>query len=230
MNAVERMTRVIEALRNVEFTCTPRADLPALPRLNVGSIIGGRGEGYVLTEPPYVPRPLHRHRGRALRSGQTADSVIADVRRALDPLKDGHPDFDYAIEIPPPACFKGCRRLVMDPSTCPRTRPSSRPWPGTTRRSRARRPPSSAPTCPCPTPPATVAGSGSTASPASTTAPAAAFSTRPGRQLHLHQRDGDVRGGAGAHGHGGMRYGMTLRIAPLRSGRTVLGTSFLRSS
>ena len=55
VNAVGQMTRVIEALREVEFTYTPRADLPALPRLNVGSIIGGRGEGYVLTEPPYVP-------------------------------------------------------------------------------------------------------------------------------------------------------------------------------
>ena len=119
VNAVGQMTRVIEALREVEFTYTPRADLPALPRLNVGGIIGGRGEGYVLTEPPYVPDLCTIIVDVHFVPGQTADSVIADVRRALDPLKDTDPRFDYAIEIPPPAFFKGCRRLVMDPLDVP---------------------------------------------------------------------------------------------------------------
>ncbi len=119
VNAVGQMTRVIEALRNVEFTYTPRADLPALPRLNVGSIIGGRGEGYVLTEPPYVPDLCTIIVDVHFVPGQSAESVVADVRRTLDPLKDGHPGFDYAIEIPPPAYFKGCRRLVMDPLDVP---------------------------------------------------------------------------------------------------------------
>ena len=119
VNAVGQMTRVIEALRHVDFTYTPRADLPALPRLNVGSIIGGRGEGYVLTEPPYVPDLCTIIVDVHFVPGQTADSVIADVRRALDPLKQGDPPLDYEIEIPPPAYFKGCRRLVMDPLDVP---------------------------------------------------------------------------------------------------------------
>ena len=43
VNAVQKMTAVINALQHVEFRYSPRADLPAFPRLNVGSIIGGRG-------------------------------------------------------------------------------------------------------------------------------------------------------------------------------------------
>src|SRR5919108_4139614 len=55
VNAVYTMTRVIEALQHVKFRHTPRPDLPAFPRLNVGSILGGRGTDYVLVEAPYVP-------------------------------------------------------------------------------------------------------------------------------------------------------------------------------
>lgn len=123
VNAVEQMTRVIEALHSVEFSHTPRADLPALPRLNVGGIIGGRGDGYVLTEPPYVPDLCTVIVDVHFAPGQTAASVIADVERALDPLKERDPRFDYAIETPPPAFFEGCRRLVMDPLDVPRDTP-----------------------------------------------------------------------------------------------------------
>src|SRR5215510_6208892 len=55
VNAVQKMTEVIEALQHVRFRHTPRPDLPAFPRLNVGGILGGRGHDYVLVEPPYVP-------------------------------------------------------------------------------------------------------------------------------------------------------------------------------
>src|SRR5947209_17937129 len=57
VNAVRTMTAVIEALSRVQFRHTPRPDLPAFPRLNVGGIIGGRGRGYVLVGAPYGPDP-----------------------------------------------------------------------------------------------------------------------------------------------------------------------------
>src|SRR5262249_8794826 len=50
VNAIQKMTAVIEALQRVTFRHTPRPDLPAFPRLNVGGIIGGRGRDYVLVE------------------------------------------------------------------------------------------------------------------------------------------------------------------------------------
>jgi len=120
VNAVQQMTRVIDELENVRFTYNPRADLPALPRLNVGSIIGGRGESYILTEPPYVPDLCTIIVDVHFVPGQSAESVVADIRSNLDALQQKTPQLKYEIEIPPPDFFKGRRRLVMDPLDVPR--------------------------------------------------------------------------------------------------------------
>src|SRR5438067_12454449 len=52
VNGVHTMTAIVRALGHVEFRHTPRPDLPAFPRLNIGGILGGRGRDYVLVEPP----------------------------------------------------------------------------------------------------------------------------------------------------------------------------------
>ena len=119
VNAVQTMTAVIGALQRVEFRHTPRPDLPAFPRLNVGGIIGGRGEDYVLVEPPYVPDLCTIMVDVHFVPGQTVEQILDDVRRALDPVAARVPGLSYAIEIPPPARFKGRRRLVMDPLDVP---------------------------------------------------------------------------------------------------------------
>jgi acetylornithine deacetylase len=119
VNAVQKMTTIINALQHVEFRHTPRADLPALPRLNVGSILGGRGRDYVLIEPPYVPDLCTILVDVHFVPGMTVDGIVADIRRVLEPLAAQDPDLRYAIEIPPPEFFKGRRRLVMDPLDVP---------------------------------------------------------------------------------------------------------------
>ena len=119
VNAVHKMTAVIEALSRVEFRCTPRPDLPAFPRLNVGAIIGGRGDEYVLIDPPYVPDLCTIMVDVHFVPGQTVDGIVADIRRALDVAAARDPALRYEIEIPPPARFKGRRRLVMDPFDVP---------------------------------------------------------------------------------------------------------------
>ena len=120
VNAVEKMTRVIDALGRVEFTYQPRADMPDLPKLNVGSVIGGLGEDYILVEPPYIPDLCTIIVDVHFVPGQTVVGIVADVRRVLDPLQAGDPELSYEIEIPPPESFKGRRRLVMDPLDVPR--------------------------------------------------------------------------------------------------------------
>ena len=80
VNAVHKMTGVIEALSRVRFRHTPRPDLPAFPRLNVGGIIGGRGQEYVLVEPPYVPDLCTIMVDVHFVPGQTVDDIIADIR------------------------------------------------------------------------------------------------------------------------------------------------------
>ena len=119
VNAVRKMTAVIDALDRVEFRHAPRPDLPAFPRLNVGSILGGRGRDYVLVEPPYVPDLCTILVDVHFVPGQTVDGIVADIRRALDPIAARDPDLRYEIEIPPPGRFKGRRRLVMDPLDVP---------------------------------------------------------------------------------------------------------------
>jgi acetylornithine deacetylase len=119
VNALHKMTAVIEALQRVQFRHTPRLDLPAFPRLNIGGILGGRGHEYVLVEPPYVPDVCTIIVDVHFLPGMTVEGIVADIRRALDPLSSRDPQLRYEIEIPPPASFKGRRRLVMDPFDIP---------------------------------------------------------------------------------------------------------------
>ena len=119
VNAVEKMTGVIDALRRVAFTYQPREDMPDLPRLNVGSVIGGLGQDYVLVEPPYIPDLCTIIVDVHFVPGQTVEGIVADIRRVLDPLQAEDPELSYQIEIPPPESFKGRRRLVMDPLDVP---------------------------------------------------------------------------------------------------------------
>jgi acetylornithine deacetylase len=119
VNAVQKMTTVINALQRVEFRHAPRPDMPEFPRLNVGSIIGGRGNDYVLVEPPYIPDLCTIMVDVHFLPGMTVDGVLADIRRVLDPLTTQDPELRYAIEVPPPDFFKGRRRLVMDPLDVP---------------------------------------------------------------------------------------------------------------
>jgi acetylornithine deacetylase len=119
VNAVQKMTSVINALQHVEFRHTPRPDLPAFPRLNVGSIIGGRGKDYVLVEPPYIPDLCTIIVDVHFVPGMTVDGIVADIRRVLEPLTAQDPELRYAIEVPPPDFFAGRRRLVMDPLDVP---------------------------------------------------------------------------------------------------------------
>jgi acetylornithine deacetylase len=124
VNAVQTMTAVIEALQSdVRFRHTPRPDLPAFPRLNVGGILGGRGQDYVLVEPPYVPDLCTIIVDVHFLPGMTVEGIVADIRAALDPLAARDPRLRYEIEIPPPASFKGRRRLVMDPFDMPVSAP-----------------------------------------------------------------------------------------------------------
>jgi acetylornithine deacetylase len=119
VNAVQKMTTVINALQRVEFRHAPRPDMPEFPRLNVGSIIGGRGNDYVLVEPPYIPDLCTIMVDVHFLPGMTVDGILADIRRVLDPLTTQDPELRYAIEVPPPDFFKGRRRLVMDPLDVP---------------------------------------------------------------------------------------------------------------
>src|SRR5439155_1273396 len=81
------------------------------------------GEESALVAPPYGPAPCTILVDVHFVPGQTVDGIAADIRRALDQLAARDPDLRYEIEIPPPASFKGRRRLVMDPFDMPTDAP-----------------------------------------------------------------------------------------------------------
>ena len=174
VNAVHTMTAIIDALRSVEFRHTPRPDLPAFPRLNVGSIIGGRGQDYVLVEPPYVPDLCTIMVDVHFVPGQTVDG---HRRRHPSGARPAWPRairaLRYEIEIPPPAPVQGAAAAGDGPARrAASTRRSCRRSPGATARSPggSRRP--SARCCRTRTAPTTRAISGRPASRACSTAPA----------------------------------------------------------
>ena len=120
VDAFQKMEKITKALRDIKLTYTPRLDLPDLPRLQVGGVIGGRGRDYDLVDPHFVPDFCTIMVDIHFVHGQTVDSMVADIRRTLDPLVAEDPDLKYEIEIPVPRRFKGSRKLVMEPFDIPK--------------------------------------------------------------------------------------------------------------
>lgn len=101
VNAVDKMTKIIEALRSVEFSVQKRDDLVGLPRLIVGGINGGLGHDYAKWRASYVPdycSIIVEVRGLP---GQDWDETRRDIERTLEPLKAADPELQYTIEAPP---------------------------------------------------------------------------------------------------------------------------------
>jgi acetylornithine deacetylase len=101
VNAVTQMARVIAALETVEFRYTPVPELPGLPRLLIGGIIGGLGESYQRWRPSMVPDRCTIALDVRLVPGQTIEAAVADIERVLDRLRAADPDLDVWVELPP---------------------------------------------------------------------------------------------------------------------------------
>ncbi len=113
VHAIRKMATVIEHFDNLKFSAPFNPDLPGLPRHNIGAVIGGRGDGYILYDAPYVPDLCTLIVDVHFLPRQTIPDIVADIERHLEPLKAADPELTIEIEIPPPEFFKGRRRLVM---------------------------------------------------------------------------------------------------------------------
>ena len=114
INAIHKMSKAIEAINGLELSHTPFAALPSLPRLHVGAVIGGQGRNHVINGPNFVPDFCTALVDGRMVPGQTSAGVLEEVRRALDGVKASDPEFDYEIEMPPPADYR-VLRTVMEP-------------------------------------------------------------------------------------------------------------------
>ena len=100
INAISKMTRVIHALEGLRFRGESDPDLPGLPRLLVGSIMGGRGREWELRGPNIVPDFCTVFVDVRFPGSMTPESVLEDVRRALDGATARDPELSYEIEFP----------------------------------------------------------------------------------------------------------------------------------
>jgi acetylornithine deacetylase/succinyl-diaminopimelate desuccinylase-like protein len=101
VNAIDKMLKVVAAVEQINFRCTPRPELPGLPRLLVGGMIAGMGKEYGLWRPSFVPDHATISIDVRLVPGQTIEDAVEDLRAVLDHLRQDDPDLDFEIELPP---------------------------------------------------------------------------------------------------------------------------------
>ena len=118
INAIEKSAQAVAALKRIKFTYTPREDLPGLPRLLVGAIIGGQGRDHDLKGPNYVCDFVTLICDVRFNHSQTAESVEADIRRTLDEVAAEDPEFEYEVEMPAPPRYQ-VAYVVMEPFELP---------------------------------------------------------------------------------------------------------------
>ena len=119
VDAIAKMCKAVPAIDGVKFTYTPREDLPGLPRINVGAIIGGRGRDYDMRGPNFVSDFCTVIVDVRFLPGMTSASVKADIEWALDEVKRDDPDFQYEIEMPPDPKYR-VFTVVMEPFDLPK--------------------------------------------------------------------------------------------------------------
>ena len=119
VDAIEKMCKVIPAIKAIEFTCTPRPDMPALPLVNIGVIMGGMGRDYDLKGSNFVSDFCSVLVDVRFLPGMTSESVVADIEGVLNRIKADDPDFVYETEMPAPPVFKA-NQVIMEPFDLPR--------------------------------------------------------------------------------------------------------------
>jgi acetylornithine deacetylase len=114
-HAILRAGEAVAALEAMTLAGPRDPDLPGLPRLNVGSIIGGRGREVELRGPNWVPDFATLYVDVRFTQGMTPDSILAEVRRVLD----ARAGLRYEIEFPMDPKRRILREVMMPFSIAP---------------------------------------------------------------------------------------------------------------
>lgn len=119
IDAIEKMCKIIPLIKSMQFTCTPRSDLPALPLVNTGVIMGGMGRNYDLKGSNFVSDFCTVLVDVRFLPGMTCESVLQDFDHVLQRAQAEDSDLSYELELPPPKVFKAAH-VVMEPFDLPR--------------------------------------------------------------------------------------------------------------
>ena len=105
VDAIPQMIKAIKAIYDTQLTHQPW-DVPGLPWLKIGSIIGGRGETYDLRSVSRNADLCTAFIAVSTVPGMTPATVRADLEQTLNQLKRQDPDFEYALVHPIERKFK----------------------------------------------------------------------------------------------------------------------------
>ncbi|MFN8593320.1 MAG: M20/M25/M40 family metallo-hydrolase [Thermomicrobiales bacterium] len=122
VDAIEQMMKAIPVIKATRFRPSEFPALPALPLINVGAIIGGRGREHDLKGPNFTSDYCTVIVDVRFPPGQTAATVEEDIRSGLDALAATDPTFKYEIAHPLPASY-GALTVTMHPTDIPREEP-----------------------------------------------------------------------------------------------------------
>jgi len=114
-HAILRAGEAVVALEQMTLTGPADPDLPGLPRLNVGSIIGGRGREVELRGPNWVPDFATLYIDVRFTQGMTPDGILAQVRQTLARI----PGMRFEIEYPMEARRRVFREVMLPFSISP---------------------------------------------------------------------------------------------------------------
>jgi len=114
VNAIVKTARLARALHATPFRFEPDPELPDLPLISVGSVRGGRGEGWEPRGANFVPDRAALFLDVRFNQSMTPESVVADIRAVCEREKAADPALDYVIEYPLRADY-GLATMTMLP-------------------------------------------------------------------------------------------------------------------
>jgi acetylornithine deacetylase len=97
-HAILRAGEAVVALEQMSLDGPTDPELPGLPRLNVGSIIGGRGREVELRGPNWVPDFATIYVDVRFTQGMTPDDIFGQVRQTLARIRGLRFEIEYPME------------------------------------------------------------------------------------------------------------------------------------
>jgi acetylornithine deacetylase len=105
IDAIKKMWRIQQALYEMDekkkWTFEYDPDVPMLPLMNIGSIIGGRGRECELQGPYDVADVCTLFVDTRINASQSLETAKKDFIAVLEKLKDEDPELEYEIHFPP---------------------------------------------------------------------------------------------------------------------------------
>jgi acetylornithine deacetylase len=110
-DAIAAMADVIREAREVRFSGGEWSKVPGIPRLNIGSVIGGHGPELDVAGAYYVADVCTAVVDVRFGPAQSPGSIASDLGRAVERALAGHPGVTYEITSPPPVELRNGRHV-----------------------------------------------------------------------------------------------------------------------